>query len=126
LTRREPEKIRVESSRIFRRLGQHRRHPLRGDDRRTAHGIERADTTARRTAREHFLNELLNEFPVEPIGVAVAFRAGKIDGSLQANGIRIALSDLLIGATALELGFEVVTNNLRHFGKIPGLMVRKL
>jgi tRNA(fMet)-specific endonuclease VapC len=50
-----------------------------------AHGIERADSTARRTARERFLNELLKEFPVEPISVSVAFRAGKIDGSLQAR-----------------------------------------
>jgi tRNA(fMet)-specific endonuclease VapC len=91
-----------------------------------AHGVERADTIARRTTREQFLHELLNEFPVEPITVPVAFRAGKIDGSLQAKGIRIALGDLLIGATALELGFEVVNHNLRHFGKIPGLVVRKL
>ena len=36
----------------------------------------------------------------------IAFRAGKIDGSLQASETRIALADLLTGATALELGMR--------------------
>jgi predicted nucleic acid-binding protein len=49
--------------------------------------------------------------------------AGRIDGSLQAQGIRVALGDLLIGATALELGYSVLTGNVRHFQKIPGLDV---
>jgi predicted nucleic acid-binding protein len=30
------------------------------------------------------------------------------------------LADLLIGVTALELGYSVATDNLRHFQKIPG------
>ena len=33
------------------------------------------------------------------------------------------LADLLIGATALELGYSVLTSNRRHFGQIPGLTV---
>jgi predicted nucleic acid-binding protein len=31
--------------------------------------------------------------------------------------------DLLIGATALEIGYAVVTANVRHFRLIPGLNV---
>jgi tRNA(fMet)-specific endonuclease VapC len=87
-----------------------------------AHGIERASSTARQAARECFLNELLNEISVEPI----TFRAGKIDGSLQAKALSIALGDLLIGTTALELGYAVVTHNVRHFQKIPDLEVKQL
>jgi predicted nucleic acid-binding protein len=34
------------------------------------------------------------------------------------------LPDLLIGATALELGYAVATHNSRHFELIPGLTVR--
>jgi hypothetical protein len=64
-----------------------------------AHGIERADTIARRTTREQFLRELLNEFSVKPITVPVAFRAGKLDGSLQAKGIR----------TLVGLGLKILT-----------------
>ncbi len=53
----------------------------------------------------------------------VALRAGRIDGYSQARGERIALADLLIGATALDLGYAVATHNVRHFRKIPDLMV---
>jgi len=91
-----------------------------------AHGIERANSTARQIARERFLNELLNEISVEPITIPIAFRAGKIDGSLQAKGQSMALGDLLIGTTALELGYAVVTNNVRHFQMIPNLVVKQL
>lgn len=91
-----------------------------------AHGIERANSTARQVARERFLSELLNEISVEPITIPIAFRAGKIDGSLQAKGLTIALGDLLIGTTALELGYAVVTRNARHFQLIPNLAVKQL
>jgi predicted nucleic acid-binding protein len=53
--------------------------------------------------------------------VPVALRAGQIDGENSAQGIRLALSDLLIGVTALELGYRVATTNLRHFKMVPGL-----
>jgi predicted nucleic acid-binding protein len=53
----------------------------------------------------------------------VALRAGQIDGENAARGIRPALADLLIGVTALELGYRVTTGNMRHFQMIPGLEV---
>ena len=68
----------------------------------------------------------MNEISVEPITTPIAFRAGKIDGSLQAKGLTIALGDLLIGTTALELGYAVVTHNVRHFQMIPNLIVKQL
>ncbi len=91
-----------------------------------AHGIVRANSPERRAARERFLNELLNELSAEPVTTAIAFRAGRLDGSLQSQGTRVALGDLLIAATALELGFSVVTHNIRHFRVIPGLEIREL
>jgi tRNA(fMet)-specific endonuclease VapC len=48
---------------------------------------------------------------------------GEIDGEQQSQGIVIPFGDLLIGATALSLGFSMLTANLRHFQKIPGLTV---
>ena len=48
---------------------------------------------------------------------------GPIDGQSQARGFRIPLADLLIGASALELGYRMGTANLRHFQLIPGLSV---
>jgi predicted nucleic acid-binding protein len=40
--------------------------------------------------------------------------------------VRIPLSDLLIGASALELGYSVGTANVRHFQLIPELNVIQL
>ena len=88
-----------------------------------AHGITRADTTERRDRRRRFLDEVLTAVPIQPVTVPIALRAGQIDGQSQAHGIRIPLSDLLIGASALELGYGVGTANVRHFELIPGLNV---
>lgn len=52
--------------------------------------------------------------------------AGKIDGEQQSQGIIIPFGDLLIGATALEVGYSLLTVNVRHFERIPGLSVVKL
>ncbi len=88
-----------------------------------AHGISRADTPERRDQRQHFLDDLLTGVPIQPVTVSIALRAGRIDGESRAAGIRIPLSDLLIGASALELGYGVGTSNLRHFRLIPALDV---
>jgi predicted nucleic acid-binding protein len=91
-----------------------------------AHGIVRADTAERREKRQRFLDELMSVVPVHPVTVPLALRAGQIDGQSQAKGIRIPLSDLLIGVTALELGYRIATHNARHFQLIPGISVIQL
>ena len=91
-----------------------------------AHGVTRADTTERRERRQRFLDELLTGIPIQPVTAQIALRAGRIDGESQARGVRIPLSDLLIGASALELGYRVGTANMRHFQLIPGLDIVKL
>jgi tRNA(fMet)-specific endonuclease VapC len=88
-----------------------------------AHGITRADTTERRERRQRFLDQLLTGVPIQPVTVPIALRAGQIDGQSQTRGVRIPLSDLLIGVSALELGYGVGTANVRHFQLIPGLNV---
>jgi predicted nucleic acid-binding protein len=91
-----------------------------------AHGIARADTTEHHDQRQRFLDELLMGVPIQPVTVPIALRAGQIDGQSQAKGFRIPLSDLLIGASALNLGYGVGTANVRHFQMIPGLSVIRL
>jgi len=46
-----------------------------------------------------------------------------IRGYLRKRGSTIGYGDTLIGATALEHGSTVVTRNLRHFSRVPGLHV---
>jgi len=91
-----------------------------------AHGIARADTPQRRAGRQQFLDDLLAGMPVHPVTVPIALRAGQADGQMQAAGKRMALADLLIGSTALELGYSVATANLRHFALLPDLLIEQL
>ena len=91
-----------------------------------AHGAARGDTPERKAKRQKFIEELLLAMPVHPVTVPIALRAGQIDGENQTHGIRVPLSDLLIGVTALDFGYSVGTTNLRHFQQVPGLTVVRL
>jgi tRNA(fMet)-specific endonuclease VapC len=90
-----------------------------------AHGAARADTAERKRKRQKFIEELLAALPIHPVTIPVALRAGQIDGENQCKGIRVPLADLLIGVTALEIGYSVATTNLRHFRMVPGLSVTR-
>ena len=87
------------------------------------HGLYRAKTPAMRLHRESFMNELLADLTVYPYTKETAMLAGKLDGEQQSKGVVIPFGDLLIGATALSLGYSVLTVNLRDFRRIPGLAV---
>ena len=91
-----------------------------------AHGIYRAQTPAIRIQREQFILELLRVLTVYPYTKNTALLAAKVDGEQQIRGVTIPFPDLLIGVTALELGFSVLTVNLRHFQLIPGLKLLQL
>ena len=90
------------------------------------HGIYRAQTEEIRQRRELFINELLADLTLYPYTKETALLAGKIDGEQQSRGVVIPFGDLPIGATALALGYTVLTANLRDFHRIPGLSVVQL
>jgi len=90
------------------------------------HGCWRADTAARRASREEFVEAVLAAVPVIPITLEIARVFGEIDARLSAEGQRIPTSDLLIASTALSRGDQVVTGNMRHFDRVPGLVVHSL
>jgi predicted nucleic acid-binding protein len=83
------------------------------------HGLYRAKTPLVRLRRQSFLDELLNDLTVYPYTKETAMLAGKLDAEQQSKGAIIPFGDLLIGATALSLGFSILTVSLRHFAKIP-------
>ena len=74
-----------------------------------AHGIYRAQTPEIRARRQAFIDELLRTLTVYPYTTATALLAARIDGEQQAQGVTIPFGDLLVGVTALELGFSVLT-----------------
>ena len=87
------------------------------------HGAYRTKTQAQQQRRLELIERLSSDVPVHPVTLDVARLAGRIEGQQEALGIQYAFEDLLIGATALHLGFGVATLNLRDFQKIPGLSV---
>jgi tRNA(fMet)-specific endonuclease VapC len=87
------------------------------------HGIYRAHDQQVRARRQAFVDALMRTLTVYPFTKETAQLAGRIDGEQQAKGVTIPYSDMLIGATALALGFSIATVNLRHFQLIPGLTV---
>lgn len=62
---------------------------------------------------------LLGQFPIFPLTESALDRFDQL-ARLRLN---IGGMDLKIAAIALELGAVVVTNNLRDFGRVPGLVV---
>ncbi len=49
---------------------------------------------------------------------------GEIQAGLARHGQGLADADLQIAATAIHHGLEVVTGNVRHFERIPGIRIQ--
>ena len=89
------------------------------------HGIQRAQLEAQRVRQQAFVDEVMETVKVHPVSSEIAQRAGVISGQAAVQHLTLPFEDLLIGATALYPGFEVATQNIRHFKKIPNLIVRR-
>ncbi len=61
---------------------------------------------------------------VIPLDTPVAEVASRLHASLKTKGCPVGEADLLIAATALHHGWDLVTNNERHFQRIPDLKLR--
>ena len=63
---------------------------------------------------------------VLPFDVATAKVYGQLRAHLERTGQLLADADLQITATAIYHDLEVVTGNLRHFGRIPRIRVNQI
>lgn len=90
------------------------------------HGVHRAKTPQVRKRRRAFLDELKRHVPVHPVTEETGEIVGQISGEQAAKGIKLPFDDLAIGAAALEQNYAVATLNVRHFEKIPGLIVKRI
>jgi tRNA(fMet)-specific endonuclease VapC len=61
--------------------------------------------------------------PVHPVTNRTGWLVGQIEGQEAAKGNMLPFNDLMIAAAALEQGYAVLTGNVRHFQKIPDLVV---
>ena len=74
-----------------------------------------------RAHHEADFRTLLRGIPVLGINRSIAGQFAAIQGTLRAQGQLIAASDTFIAATALYHKLTLVTRNIRHFQRIPGL-----
>jgi predicted nucleic acid-binding protein len=67
--------------------------------------------------------EVLARVKILPLDEQQATQAGDILADLESRGSPIGIEDVLIGATALVANLVVVTRNVKHLGRIRGLIV---
>ncbi len=80
------------------------------------------------TPERHLRNledRVLPAVTVLPYDAAVARVFGELRAGLERRGARLPDADMQIAATALYHGLELVTGNLRHFQRIPGLRLSR-
>jgi predicted nucleic acid-binding protein len=87
------------------------------------HGIFRAQTPAASQRRRLYIEEIVSLIPVHRVTKETGWLVGQIQGQEAAKGNVLPLNDLMIAAAAIEQGYAVLTGNVRHFRKIPGLTV---
>ena len=87
------------------------------------HGIYRARSPEASQRRPEYIEELVSLVPVHPVTNQTAWLVGQIEGQEAAKVHVLPFNDLMIAASAIEQGYAVLTGNLRHFQKIPGLTV---
>lgn len=83
-------------------------------------GVLYSDQRAVNQQRWH---DFLGGFDVIDVTLEIADIWADIRGLLRKERNIVPDSDLLIASTALRFGMDVVTRNVRHFGRVPGLGV---
>lgn len=84
------------------------------------YGIEHSHDPARnRQATAEFLALL----SVLPFGSAASEHSGALRAHLATSGTPIGAYDVLIAGHARSAGLTLVTNNVREFARVPGLLV---
>ena len=78
-----------------------------------------------RAKRQKFMQHALLIFEVVPYSEKAAVEHARLWADVEATGQRISPHDLILAATAQELGAVIVTYNPRRFASVPGLTVLK-
>ena len=71
---------------------------------------------------ESVIEALVEMVPVVEFSAEAALRAGEIRSVLDKAGKTIGVMDALIAANAITEDCTLVTNNVSHFSRIPGLL----
>lgn len=89
-------------------------------------GVHRADSTRRRLKRSAYVEKVIELLPIYVFEISIARIYAELWSDLSKRGIQIGSHDLIIGSTAISLGFSVATYDRRHFDRIDGLKIEML
>ncbi len=84
------------------------------------YGAEKSSAVARNLAS---VDEFCSQVTVLDYGRPAAAHYGNIRAALQRSGTPIGNNDLQIAAHARSAGLTLVSNNLREFERVPGLLM---
>lgn len=84
------------------------------------HGVSNSAYPAK---NEEAIIKFTSNIPVIPFDTPAAMEYGRICAYLRRRGTPIGTMDMLISAHALALGVTLVTNNVREFERVPGLII---
>jgi len=84
-----------------------------------AYGVAKSGSTRNRQALDLFLAPLA----ILPFDESALWIYGDLRADLESKGTPIGALDTLIAAHALSLQATLVTNNLREFERVPGLLL---
>jgi tRNA(fMet)-specific endonuclease VapC len=85
-----------------------------------AHGAEKSSDISRNTA---VVEDFVSRLAVLPYDDKAAWQYGNIRAVLEKEGMPIGINDLHIAAHARSNGLILITNNMREFERVPGLML---
>lgn len=80
-----------------------------------------AKRSARPRENAERVGQVASLFPIMDVSPRVMETFASLKHEMAGTGVRLDDFDLAIAATAMTLGFTLVTNNEKHFRKVPGL-----
>ncbi|MFM6971320.1 MAG: PIN domain-containing protein [Rhodoluna sp.] len=87
------------------------------------HELLQGMVLAKNTSIEPAIAAFLEEVKVAPFDSADALESGRLSAILKKAGTPIGTLDTLIAGHALSLKLTLVTNNVKHFSRVPELRI---
>ena len=81
------------------------------------------DKSSQPTRNQQALDQFLLPLTIIPFNEQDAITYGQIRTHLETNGMPIGALDTLLAAQAVRYNLILVTNNVREFARVPGLVV---
>lgn len=79
--------------------------------------------SSRQEQNQEALSQFVSPLEILPFDDRAAIQYGQVRAYLTLRGITIGAMELLIAAQAKSLSLPLVTNNLKEFKRIPGLLL---